>query len=155
MGTPSWWSPPQPLAASKVPRPVITAPVDLNSSTIWLLTLPCPPTAFFGWSPTPWKIHSCSRSPPSPRPLSGPSLGPVTNPSRDIDMDSTLKDIVLSLSRSSVQCLGFGRRRRKNGFLPGTATRQDGPKVTALLCTAAGPSLDPRKPGSACPLLDP
>src|SRR2546421_4696014 len=98
MGTPSWWSPPQPLAASKVPRPVITAPVDMNSSTIWLLTLPCPPTASFGWCPTPLKIHSCSRSPPSPSPLSGPSLGPVTNPSRDIDMDSTVKDIVFYTS---------------------------------------------------------
>jgi hypothetical protein len=42
------------LAASKVPRPVITAPVDMISSTIWLLTSPNPPTASFGWSPTPW-----------------------------------------------------------------------------------------------------
>src|SRR5438132_10067723 len=114
MGTPSWWSPPQPLAASKVPRPVITAPVDMASSTIWPLTLPCPPTAFFGWSPTPWKIHSCSRSPPSPRPLSGPSLGPVTNPSRDIDMYSTVKDIVLSLYEVD---LGGRRLRRSLGHL--------------------------------------
>ena len=32
IGTPSWWSPPQPPAGSKVPRPATTAPVDMNSS---------------------------------------------------------------------------------------------------------------------------
>ena len=39
-------------------------------------------------------------SPLSPRPLSGPlGWGPVTNPSRDIDMYSTVDDIIRSLLR--------------------------------------------------------
>jgi hypothetical protein len=38
IGTPSWWSPPQPPAGSKVPRPATTAPVVMNSSTTWRLT---------------------------------------------------------------------------------------------------------------------
>ena len=76
IGTPSWWSPPQPPAGSKVPRPATTAPVDMNSSMTWPLT---PATRSDG-------AHSCRRWPPSPSPLSTVSLGPAMNPSRDMDM---------------------------------------------------------------------
>jgi hypothetical protein len=37
-GTPSWWSPPQPPAGSKVRRPVTTAPVAISSSKTWPFT---------------------------------------------------------------------------------------------------------------------
>src|SRR5215210_157879 len=40
IGTPSWWSPPQPPAGSKVFRPATIAPVDMNSSTTLPLTPP-------------------------------------------------------------------------------------------------------------------
>src|SRR3954452_9692477 len=93
IGTPSWWSLPQPPAHSKVRRPATTAPVDMNSWT----TCPLTPPRFNAGTPVPpasapVRIHSCRRSPPSPRPLSGPSFGPVMNPSRDIDMDRTVAD---------------------------------------------------------------
>ncbi|HET8956413.1 MAG TPA: hypothetical protein VFN18_12215 [Solirubrobacterales bacterium] len=67
---------------SKVPRPATTAPVAIAS--------PSAPSGRPGTPPcsvgAPAKIHSCRRSPPSPRPLSTFSLGPATKPSSDIDM---------------------------------------------------------------------
>src|SRR5918995_5705286 len=85
IGTPSWWSPPQPPAGSKVPRPATTAPVDMNSSQ----TVPLTPDGRAGTLDSPLgsslvQIHSCRRSPPSPSPLSGPSFGPAMSPSREI-----------------------------------------------------------------------
>src|SRR5919202_1869004 len=93
IGTPSWWSPPQAPAHSKVRRPATTAPVDITSCT----TCPFTPSRTSAGGPvsppsSPVRTHSCSRSPPSPRPLSGPSLGPVMKPSRDIDMYRTVAD---------------------------------------------------------------
>src|SRR5207244_2578410 len=87
IGTPSWWSPPQPPAGSNVPRPATTAPVDMNSSYIWPLTpdgRPGTPEELLPGS-LPDHSQSCRRSPPSPRPLFGPSLGPAMNPSIDMD----------------------------------------------------------------------
>src|SRR5919109_2594284 len=97
IGTPSWGSPPQPPAGSNVPRPATTAPVDMNSSTILPLTLPerrtfsRPPSVMSHW---------CSRCPPSPRPLPGPSFGPAMNPSRDIDMYRTVADTAAPFGRA-------------------------------------------------------
>src|SRR5207244_676462 len=45
-----------------------------------------------------WEEPLVEPVPPSPRPLSGLSLGPATNPSRDIDMYSTVEAIVSLLA---------------------------------------------------------
>src|SRR3954453_11976831 len=92
IGTPSWWSPPQPPAGSKVPRPATTAPVDMSSSTTWPLTPPRRARVVSRSTPGSIGIHSCSRWPPSPSPLSRRSLGPAMKPATDIDMDSTVAD---------------------------------------------------------------
>jgi hypothetical protein len=66
------------------PRPATTAPVAMNSSTIWPLTCP---TADGSRSTSPSVMTTrAGGGPPSPSPLPGPSLGPAMNPSRDIDM---------------------------------------------------------------------
>src|SRR4051812_44764003 len=49
IGTPSWWSPPQPPAGSKVPRPATTAPVSITSS----ITAPLTPDGRPGTPPCP------------------------------------------------------------------------------------------------------
>src|SRR5215218_7719288 len=102
IGTPSWWSPPQPAAGSKVPRPATTAPVAMNSSTTRPLRPPERRMASRSSASPPLKIHSCRRSPPSPSPLPGPSLGPAMKPSRDMDIYRTLAD---TMSPSSLTLL--------------------------------------------------
>ena len=91
MGTPAWWSPPQPPAGSNVPRPATIAPVDRNSPSTMLFT------RVVGSS----NGHSCRRTPPSPRPLSSVSFGPAMNPSSDMDMSRT---VVLMAGRSPLVC---------------------------------------------------
>jgi hypothetical protein len=55
--------------------------VAMNSSTTRPLTPPVTSPA-----PPPFRTQSWRRSPPSPSPLSGRTLGPAMNPSSDIDM---------------------------------------------------------------------
>src|SRR5947209_7478488 len=91
IGTLSWWSPPQPPAGSKVPRPATTAPVDMSSAK----TRPLTPVRTTSISSESARVNaqSCRRCPPSPSPLPGPALGPAMNPSRDMDISRTVADM--------------------------------------------------------------
>src|SRR5829696_2340670 len=120
IGTPPWWSPPQPPAGSKVPRPATTAPVDMNSSTIRRLA-PVRWSAISLWSASALgRAHSCRRCPPSPSPLSSRSFGPAMKPSRDIDMYRTVADTSSPFahqgSRSRIERLGDERVRAPVGL---------------------------------------
>jgi hypothetical protein len=109
IGTPSWWSPPQPPAGPKVPRPATTAPVDRSSAMTCPVDAPEVRERLGEASPS-GKTHSCSRCPPSPSPLSGRSFGPAMNPSRDMDMPSTVADTVVPfLVRTPLRPAGGAR----------------------------------------------
>src|SRR3954453_4142795 len=88
---------------SNVRRPVTTAPVAITSSKIFPLG---PGGSNPRGLPRQGPSHSCSRSPPAPRPWPGPSSGPVMNPSSDIDMYRT--DLDMS---SNVDTFGAGELR--------------------------------------------
>src|SRR5262245_20143491 len=91
-GVPGGW-PPQPLAMSNVLRPHTPAPyvpnASLRSSALCGETLSTILPSEIGISVLPLKYHVKSRSPPSPKPFSGPSFGPATNPSSDMVMLKT------------------------------------------------------------------
>jgi len=59
-----------------------------------------------GRSPAGSPSHACSISPSIPRPCSGPSSGPVMNPSSDIDMSRTMLPTSGALRRRSLDALG-------------------------------------------------
>jgi hypothetical protein len=63
IGTPSWWSPFQPLASSKVRRPTRTAPVAISSSNTSPLT---PSGRKLAGSPVPSASQSNHRCPSRP-----------------------------------------------------------------------------------------
>src|SRR3954447_10531374 len=124
IGTPSWWSPPQPPAGSKVPRPATTAPVAMNSATTRPLTPGTRPDNALRSPSAPIGTQSCRRCPPSPRPFPGPALGPATNPSSDMDMYRTVADTTSPFSH--LQFYG-DRGRPRNSPLGPTTAPLDGP----------------------------
>jgi hypothetical protein len=88
-GTPKGRLPPHPLVMSNVLRPVTIAPILLcasrRSSALCgksLNTISVPGSLY---SVSPPEYHAKSRSPPSPSGDPGPSLGPATKPSSDIE----------------------------------------------------------------------
>jgi hypothetical protein len=58
----------------------------MNSLITWAFNPDAPTGTLEEPVGSPAKAHSCSRSPPSPSPLSSRSFGPAMNPSRDMDM---------------------------------------------------------------------
>src|SRR5574341_1325967 len=82
--------PPQPRAISKVLRPHTPAPyvaiAALRSLALCGETLSSGEPLPTEISVLPLKYQLKSRSPPSPKPFSGPSFGPATKPSSDIVM---------------------------------------------------------------------
>src|SRR6266496_6868672 len=91
-GDPGGW-PPQALAISKVLRPHTPAPyvpiASLRISALCDETLSTMLPSEIGTSVSPLMYHVKSRSPPSPKPFSGPSFGPATKPSSDTVMLKT------------------------------------------------------------------
>src|SRR6185503_18114828 len=78
---------------SKVLRPVTDAPIFIHdgrrNSALAREILNTMSVPGSGKSVSPLEYHLKRASPPSPKPLSGPSFGPVIKPSRDIDNSKT------------------------------------------------------------------
>src|SRR5215216_6540017 len=81
--------PPHPLVMSNVLRPVTNAPIlvcaSRSSSALAAEILNTISVPGILYSVSPLEYHAKSRSPPSPRGRSGPSLGPAMKPSSDIE----------------------------------------------------------------------
>src|SRR5215217_6354653 len=86
-GTSKGCLPPHPWVRSKVRRPNTNAPVisrvSRRNSAVWAETLKTMSVPGSRYSVSPAPYHATSRSPPCPMGASGPSFGPLINPSSE------------------------------------------------------------------------